>query len=49
MREKKNLEELQKQYLDFLTNLFKDQPYIALVYMTGILPIKKYGGGYNLR
>ncbi len=43
MREKKSLEELQKQYLDFLTNLFKDQPYVALVYMTGILPIKKYG------
>ncbi|KIR03761.1 N-acetylhexosamine 1-kinase [Lachnospiraceae bacterium TWA4] len=33
----------QKEYLDFLRNLIKDQPYIALAYMTGILPIKKYG------
>lgn len=30
-------------YLDFLRKLLKDQPHIALVYMTGILPIKKYG------
>lgn len=36
-------EELQKQYLDFLRNLLKDQPYVALAYMTGILPVKKYG------
>ncbi len=35
--------EHQKNYLDFLRNLMKDQPYIALAYMTGILPIKKYG------
>ncbi len=35
--------ESQKKYLDFLRNLIKDQPYIALAYMTGILPIKKYG------
>ena len=33
----------QKVYLDFLRNLFKDREYIALAYMTGILPIKKYG------
>ena len=33
----------QKVYLDFLRDLFKNQPYVALVYMTGILPIKKYG------
>ena len=33
----------QKKYLDFLRNLLKDRPYIALAYMTGILPIKKYG------
>lgn len=33
----------QKQYLDFLRNLLKDQVYVALAYMTGILPIKKYG------
>ena len=33
----------QKDYLDFLRNLLKDKSYIALAYMTGILPIKKYG------
>lgn len=43
MRERQHAEELQKQYLDFLRNLLKDQPYVALAYMTGILPIKKYG------
>ncbi len=43
MRENKNCEEQQKQYLDFLRNLLKDQDYAALAYMTGILPVKKYG------
>lgn len=43
MRETKDAEELQKHYLDFLRNLFKDREYVALVYMTGILPVKKYG------
>ncbi|MDE7212157.1 MAG: AAA family ATPase, partial [Lachnospiraceae bacterium] len=43
MRERQDSEEMQKQYLDFLRNLLKDQPYVALAYMTGILPIKKYG------
>lgn len=43
IRERQNDEELQKQYLDFLRGLLKDQPYVALVYMTGILPVKKYG------
>ncbi|MCR4636236.1 MAG: ATP-binding protein [Butyrivibrio sp.] len=33
----------QKNYLDFLRDLFKDKSYIALAYMTGILPIKKNG------
>ena len=33
----------QRDYLDFLRNLFKDQSYVALAYMTGILPVKKYG------
>lgn len=33
----------QEAYLKFLRNLLKNQPYAALVYMTGILPIKKYG------
>ena len=31
------------QYLDFLRDLLKDDAHIALAYMTGILPIKKYG------
>lgn len=39
----KNDLESQKKYLDFLRNLLKDQSYVALAYMTGILPIKKYG------
>lgn len=43
MRERQESEELQKQYLDFLRNLLKDQPYVAFTYMTGILPVKKYG------
>lgn len=42
-REYKNDTELQKLYLDFIRNLLKDQPYVALAYMTGILPVKKYG------
>ena len=33
----------QKIYLDFIRSLLKDQSYVALAYMTGILPIKKYG------
>ncbi len=43
MRERQESEELQKKYLDFLRDLLKDQPYVALAYVTGILPIKKYG------
>ena len=43
MRERQEAEYLQKQYLDFLRNLLKDQPYVALAYITGILPVKKYG------
>lgn len=42
-REAKNRKDIQKKYLDFLKRLFKDQPYVSLAYMTGILPIKKYG------
>ncbi len=42
-RENKNNESAQKIYLDFLRNLLKDAEYVALAYMTGILPIKKYG------
>ena len=33
----------QKKYLDFLRAWLKDKDYVALAYMTGILPIKKYG------
>ncbi len=43
MRERQESEGLQRQYLDFLRNLLKDQSYVALAYMTGILPVKKYG------
>lgn len=43
MRERQESEAMQKEYLDFLRNLLKDQPYVALAYMTGILPVKKYG------
>ena len=42
-REYKNNKEAQEKYLDFLRNLLKDKPYVSLCYMTGILPIKKYG------
>lgn len=42
-REQKDDEALQLAYLDFLRDLLKDQDYVLLVYMTGILPIKKYG------
>lgn len=43
MRERQESEAMQKEYLDFLRDLLKDQPYVALAYMTGILPVKKYG------
>ena len=43
LRENRNNLELISKYLSFLTNLFKDRSYVALVYMTGILPIKKLG------
>ena len=42
-REYKEDGEAQKQYLDFLRMWMKDKAYVALAYMTGILPIKKYG------
>lgn len=32
-----------KLYLKFLNNITRDQSYIALAYITGILPTKKYG------
>jgi hypothetical protein len=42
-RRNKNDTENQTLYLDFLRSLLKDKVYVALAYMTGILPIKKYG------
>ena len=42
-REYQQDKEAQKKYLDFLRAWLKDKDYIALAYMTGILPIKKYG------
>lgn len=41
-------EENQNNFLEFLRNLLKDQPYVALCYMTGVLPIKKYSSGSAL-
>ena len=41
-------EEHQNNFLEFLRNLLKDQPYVALAYMTGVLPIKKYSTGSAL-
>ena len=40
-REYKEDIESQKKYLDFLRMWLKDKEYVALAYMTGILPIKK--------
>jgi len=36
------------RYIDFLSNLLKDKMYVALAYMTGILPIAKYSSGSEL-
>lgn len=43
LREYREDFETQKVYLDFLRDFLKDKGYIHLAYMTGILPIKKYG------
>lgn len=40
--------ENQGDFLEFLRGLLKDQPYVALAYMTGVLPIKKYSTGSAL-
>lgn len=37
-----------REYLLFLKNLLKDQVYVALAYMTGILPIAKYSAASEL-
>ena len=42
-REAKDNVSAQRAYLDFLRDLFKDRTYVKVAYMTGILPIKKYG------
>lgn len=36
------------EFLEFLRDLLKDRPYVALAYMTGVLPIKKYSTGSAL-
>lgn len=38
----------QGDFLEFLRDLLKDKSYVALVYMTGVLPIKKYSTGSAL-
>ena len=40
--------EHQGDFLEFLRDLLKDRPYVALTYMTGVLPIKKYSTGSAL-
>lgn len=35
-------------YIEFLSSLLKDKPYVVLAYMTGILPITKYSSGSAL-
>lgn len=37
-----------KVYLEFLKGLLKDQPYVELAFMTGVLPITKYTTGSEL-
>ncbi|MBR2258964.1 MAG: AAA family ATPase [Blautia sp.] len=39
----KNDSKGQTKYLDFLRDWLKNKDYLSLTYMTGILPIKKYG------
>ena len=41
-------QEGRESYLRFLKALLKDQPYVELAYMTGILPIAKYSDGSEL-
>lgn len=41
-------EQDKKEYITFLSSLLKDQPYVELAYMTGILPIAKYHSGSEL-
>ncbi|MDR1834962.1 MAG: AAA family ATPase, partial [Fusobacteriaceae bacterium] len=41
-REKEESGAAREEYLEFLRKFLKDKSYVSLVYMTGILPIKKY-------
>lgn len=36
------------EFLKFLKGILKDQPYVELAYMTGVLPIAKYSSGSEL-
>lgn len=47
-RIRRGKKEEQEEYLEFLRTLFKDKTYLELVYMTGILPVKKYNTGSAL-
>jgi Cdc6-like AAA superfamily ATPase len=40
--------QMQKKYLQLLKELLKDKPYVNLVYMTGIMLIKKFSDGSDL-
>jgi len=40
--------EKQKEYPIFLKSMLKDQAYVELAYMTGVLPIAKYSSGSEL-
>ena len=42
-RDAKENKNAQKEYMDFFKDLLKDRTYVKLAFMTGILPIKKYG------
>lgn len=41
-------QENKDKFTKFLSTLLKDQPYVEMVYMTGILPISKYSSGSEL-
>lgn len=41
-------DEDKRMFTRFLSVLLKDQPYVEMVYMTGILPISKYSSGSEL-
>ncbi len=41
-------DEDRREHLNWLKGLLKDQPYVELAYMTGVLPIAKYSSGSEL-